>query len=228
MRSAIDDYRALRDRITREAERLFAFHRPHLKCARGCYYCCDAITVLPIEIEAVRQWIERNGLPDPARLGGPPDDQGDTPHLVHDRSTHGVHPNPDSRPSSDSRPQRCGFLGTAGECTIYGGRPLICRTHGLPLAYRVYEYDEQGRELHPDDPDYVDLWCDLNFTGRDGEAAIGGLTDDTRINMAAINEELDRLNARFIAEHTPDRAARPDPEQPDDRYPLSVLLKRPR
>lgn len=28
---------------------------------------------------------------------------------------------------------RCAFLSTAGECQIYPVRPLVCRSHGLPL-----------------------------------------------------------------------------------------------
>ena len=101
----------------------------------------------------------------------------------------------------------------------------------MPLAYRVYEYDERGRELHPEDPDYVDLWCDLNFTCDGGAAAIDALTDDGRINMAAINEELEQLNDRFLTEQSSDRFGESGADEPGtdgsgpaDRYPLAILL----
>lgn len=221
MSHALDDYRALQDRVTRAADRLFALHRRHVNCARGCYYCCDEITVLPIEIEAVRQWIEQNGRPDPGAPGGPPEDRGGTPQRVHDRSADGIHTNTDTARSSASPTQRCAFLGSCGECTIYQARPVICRTHGLPLSYRVYEYDERGRQLRPDEHEYIDLWCDLNFTGSDGAAAIDSLTDDTRINMAMINEELERLNEAFLSQ----RGAGGHPRTvPTERRPLAVLL----
>ena len=37
-----------------------------------------------------------------------------------------------------------------GRCAIYDARPLICRSHGLPVALEA----EGAGELH---------WCELNF-----------------------------------------------------------------
>lgn len=37
----------------------------------------------------------------------------------------------------------CAFLGEHGECRIYPDRPLVCRTHGLPLAW--FEERAEGR-----------------------------------------------------------------------------------
>lgn len=169
-RSPMDLYLELRERVTNEADSLFARYRSRVACKRGCYFCCDPITVLPIEIAALRNWVEEHGAPDPNRLGGPPD---------------------------DNRP-RCRFLGKNGECTVYEARPLICRTHGLPLSYRVYEYDMHGREIGPDAPHYTELWCDLNFTDVPEEEIDALFDEQGKINMHLIHEATEALNDAFL------------------------------
>ena len=170
MVSAIQRYDALRDDVTQASANLFDTYRSHLACKRGCYFCCDPITVLPVEIHSVRRHIATHGAPEPEALSGPPEDN---------------HP-------------RCHFLGKDGACTIYEARPLICRTHGLPLSYRVYEYDESGQEIDPDIPKYTELWCDLNFTGVEDEE-MGPMIDASgAINMHLINEQLERIKESFL------------------------------
>lgn len=53
--------------------------------------------------------------------------------------------------------ERCAFLAN-GACTIYESRPLICRTHGLPLLNMTEDGDEW--ELS---------FCELNFTDADDD-----------------------------------------------------------
>jgi Fe-S-cluster containining protein len=160
------EYEALRRRITGEADALFDRYAGQVACRRGCHYCCDDISVLPLELEALRRVIARGGLPE------------------------GRVPNP------DGGRHRCGFLGPAGECTVYPHRPVICRTHGLPLAYRLYEYDENGRPVGG--RTYIDSWCDLNFTTVTSESAAAYFDRHGRMNQARINEELAALNRRFL------------------------------
>ncbi len=119
--------------------------------------------------------------------------------------------------------KRCAFLARSGECTIYGARPLICRTHGLPLAYRVYEYDLHGRETNPDTAEYIDLWCDLNFRALSDEAAPNYFGEKGRINMDDINRELEGLNQDYCSTHSARRHA---PLLGGvDRLPLGILLE---
>ncbi|NBF40918.1 MAG: hypothetical protein GVY14_10925 [Spirochaetes bacterium] len=163
------EYEGLRARVTRESAELFEHYAAHLQCRRGCYYCCDDIAVLPIEFEALRRAVSETGIPTAAGSGGPPE--------------------------TDRR--RCGFLGPEGECTVYAARPVICRSHGLPLAYRLYEYDEQGRQISG--TRFMDSWCDLNFTHLDDESAGAYFDRHGRINQALVNETLEELNRRFLA-----------------------------
>ena len=80
----------------------------------------------------------------------------------------------------------CGFL-KDGLCAIYPFRPLICRTHGLPLVYWHDETDPQGWGV---------MFCEKNFTGSD-EIDFG---PDNTLNMDEVNEKLARLNLAFIEE----------------------------
>lgn len=246
----LDEYLILRDEVSERASRLFTTYDEHLRCRRGCYYCCDEITVLPIELEALRRWIGEHGMPTADRLGGPPSDRGETPEAIRereearrrgsasasgragaperasidrsarasiDRSAHGTFPPP---PGAG---RRCAFLGRAGECTVYGGRPVICRTHGLPLAYRVYEYDIHGREVAPDHPRYTDLWCDLNFTTLGEQDAPRLFDREGRVDMDGINRTIESLNEAFLATEAGSRYRGLPPGE--DRFVLGVLLR---
>lgn len=51
----------------------------------------------------------------------------------------------------------CAFLGSNAECRIYGHRPYVCRTQGLPL--RWLEREEAGDAYEARDV------CPLNLTG---------------------------------------------------------------
>jgi Fe-S-cluster containining protein len=216
----LDAYEALLQSVSEHADALFEHYRPHLQCRFGCYFCCTRISVLPIEYEAIRRKLARDGYPEAARLGGPPEDTGAEPADVAatggpgvgaapadapdgtapgdqgrvsvDRTTHGTFPAP------KGRAERCGFLGTRGECTIYEQRPAICRTHGLPLAYTVYEYDQAGKQIEPENPEKLDLWCDLNFTSLSDKDARNYFDQHGRIDQSKINEELERLNDEFL------------------------------
>jgi Fe-S-cluster containining protein len=209
----LDRYLELRGHVTRTSGQLFEHYAPHLRCGRGCYYCCDEITVLPIELEAVRLWLRDHGTPAASHQDGPSGSR-----RSEDRAAQGTFP------TLETSQARCAFLGREGECTIYGGRPIICRTHGLPLAYRVYEYDRHGRELHPDRPEYTDLWCDLNFASLSGDRASGFFDEHGRINMDELNRAIEQLNEEFLDTDAgaPYRGLPPG----EDRFPLKTLLRR--
>lgn len=79
----------------------------------------------------------------------------------------------------------CGWLDD-GMCRIYMARPIICRTHGLPIAVP-----------NDDCPEHKEVsYCPLNFTGADAEGYAFG--PDNTLDLADINEELCRINADFI------------------------------
>lgn len=72
------------------------------------------------------------------------------------------------------------------KCSIYSHRPIICRTHGLPLLYT----NEEGEwELAA---------CELNFVDFD----FGEFSIETTFPQDRFNSKLFILNQKFIADFT--------------------------
>lgn len=101
--------------------------------------------------------------------------------------------------------KECGFLDEEDGCQIYPFRPIICRTHGLPLVYWHEETDPPGWGV---------MFCEQNFTAAD-EIDFG---PDTTLNMDEINEKLARINLAFL-EANPDLNLKPT-----DRIELRQLI----
>ena len=79
----------------------------------------------------------------------------------------------------------CVFLKN-NSCTIYEQRPIMCRTHGLPL---LYANDNGEWELSA---------CELNFTEFDFDE----FTDENTLPQDKYNSKLFLINREFIAEFT--------------------------
>lgn len=79
--------------------------------------------------------------------------------------------------------QGCAFLDAAGACQVYAGRPLLCRTHGLPL--RQSDKAPRGALRVLDDVEV----CALNFT--DSEPGPDDVIDATLVQAL-----LTTVNAR--------------------------------
>ncbi len=79
----------------------------------------------------------------------------------------------------------CGFL-HKGLCRIYRYRPIICRTHGLPILY----LDDTGGALK-----WEVSFCERNFTGPGPHE----FTDETVLDIEELNAELYAINREFVA-----------------------------
>lgn len=77
----------------------------------------------------------------------------------------------------------CGFLDDENRCQIYPFRPVICRTHGLPLAY------ESGEEWE------IHI-CPWNLT--DYRSGLKQLNRRQILNMERVNTALARLNKKYL------------------------------
>ena len=88
-------------------------------------------------------------------------------------------------PESDVNAENdiCVFLKN-NSCTIYQHRPIMCRTHGLPLLYAN------------DDGEFELSACELNFT----EFDFDDFTDENTLPQDKYNSKLFLLNREFIAE----------------------------
>jgi len=97
---------------------------------------------------------------------------------------------------------QCRFL-VDHSCTVYESRPVICRTHGLPLVYMGMESDEYELSL-----------CELNFT----EFDFLDFEEENTYPMDRINSQLYQINKNFVATFEDGKYS----EQ--DRIPLADLI----
>lgn len=85
--------------------------------------------------------------------------------------------------NSDAKEEDCIFLNNH-RCMIYEDRPIICRTHGLPLLFMS---DEGNWELSA---------CELNFTEFDMEQ----FSEENTFPQDKFNSKVFMLNKKFVQE----------------------------
>ncbi|MBA3394307.1 MAG: YkgJ family cysteine cluster protein [Deltaproteobacteria bacterium] len=142
-------------------DRVEARHGDDMRCQTGCSDCCHVrLTITEVEAAAIRSAVARWPAERRAALA-------------------------DVGP-----PDRCAALDAAGRCRIYEVRPVVCRSHGVPIRLR------DARSLP------VIQSCHRNFTQTEPDAdcvldqttlsalvlavdrATGG--DGSRIDLAAV------------------------------------------
>lgn len=141
-----------------------------MRCGAGCAGCCQQdLTVLFAEALAVLEALAALPAAERAAIA----EEG-------------------AKPSAPP----CAFLDPEGRCRVYGGRPLVCRSHGLPIR--------QDGEV---------AVCELNFRGTNGEGypadatmnaslATAGLTvADALIRQWLGLGEQPRVALRLLARH---------------------------
>ena len=157
------DYQRLVDKVDRHALRVVAAHSDAIACAGGCTGCCHReLSVFPVEAAAIQAWLADLPLP-PVGVPRPP-------------------PAALALLDLGPEPAPCVMLDADGLCRIYPVRPLICRTHGLPLA------------VADDDGLYADV-CPLSFDGGQGLAE---LEEDDFLVVDTLNAILAAVNAAWV------------------------------
>ncbi len=144
-----------------------------ITCHAGCADCCRRrFSVTAVEAEGIAEGLA--SLPAAAR------------EALAGRATGGD-------------PGVCPALGEDGRCAIYAFRPVICRTHGLPIRFAA-EPSAGPRRLP-----VVDA-CPRNFGGRDLASLPGdGVLDQTTLSTvlgaidAARADEVGRPRGQRIA-----------------------------
>jgi Fe-S-cluster containining protein len=139
-----------------------------ITCHAGCADCCRRFTVTGIEAEVIREGLAT--LP-PARRD--------------ELATR----------AADAATDVCPALDPDGRCAIYAHRPVICRTHGLPIRFAE---QRAGRSLPMLDA------CPKNFVGRDlAEVSPASVMDQTTLSTI-----VGALDAAHAAETGRDRGER--------------------
>ncbi|MFN7955340.1 MAG: YkgJ family cysteine cluster protein [bacterium] len=108
--SAIDRYRELTAKVDAFFARVQARHADDMLCGSGCHDCCHVqLSVTSVEAATIR-----------ARAAT-------LPQATRDRLA--------ARAARED-PERCAALEDDGRCAIYDARPLVCRSHGVPIRQR--------------------------------------------------------------------------------------------
>lgn len=154
-------YLELRGRLDDKFSEIQDAYRAEMACAPGCHSCCKpGLSVSELEAGAIREFLARS----PESLAAAQKAEAENPH-------HG---------------KRCTFLAAGGECTIYEARPLVCRSHGVPLQVSVKE-DQKVRDV-----------CPLNFR----QTALSELPAAYVLNLDTVNVLLSLLNQRAHGKST--------------------------
>lgn len=108
MSHLLENYKQLIARIDALCSEIAASLGEQITCSAGCSSCCTAISVFPVEAAAMREALDN--LPD-----------FEAAEILRHISTH-------------ADDERCPLL-FQHHCLLYDARPIICRTHGLPIVY---------------------------------------------------------------------------------------------
>ncbi|MDQ3233069.1 MAG: YkgJ family cysteine cluster protein, partial [Pseudobdellovibrionaceae bacterium] len=95
-------------KVDAKAEEFQQRYANQLQCRKGCSSCClPGLTVFAVERNSIRDWLLQR---------------------------------PELAEKLQKQPEKagaCRFLDAEGSCQIYPVRPIICRTQGLPLSFKV-------------------------------------------------------------------------------------------
>ncbi len=146
-----NDYKKLMEDVNNEIRKLEKQYKGILQCRPGCIKCCKELSVLPLEAEILQEAF--NAL------------SNDVIQIIHSQAK--------------NKNRACPFL-IENLCSVYQARPLICRTHGLPVGY--VNNNNETIEVSA---------CPVNFS-EDAEFGI-----DDLLLMDQFNAILATLNEKF-------------------------------
>ncbi|UQA57611.1 YkgJ family cysteine cluster protein [Polyangium aurulentum] len=133
-----------------------ARHGEAITCRAGCDDCCRRrFSVTALEADAIREVLSRLGEDQRRAL---------------------------ARRAEGGDPGVCPALDPDGRCAVYEARPLICRTHGLPIRFP----SAKGARALP----VLDA-CPKNFEGQ----SIGSLDPSTVLDQQTLSTVLAALDA---------------------------------
>jgi Fe-S-cluster containining protein len=108
MPEPLANYRNLIARIDSLCSGITAALGDQITCSAGCSSCCTSITIFPVEAAAMREALDALPEEQAAAIKA---------HVA-----------------SHADGERCPLL-HQHRCQLYEVRPIICRTHGLPITY---------------------------------------------------------------------------------------------
>lgn len=155
----LNNYHLLAKQVDELCRRIGEEFGSSIACRRGCDDCCRHLSLFPVE-----------GAMLAAAVAGLPAAEAEQVR----------------RRARASRPDGPCPLLEDGACLLYEARPLICRTHGMPLLAT----GENGRSID---------FCPRNFQGTTS------LPGRAVIDIDRLNETLSAVNTLFVTETCGDR-----------------------
>lgn len=105
--TARERYRELSARVDAFFAKTLARHQDRMQCATGCFDCCQSgLTVTQVEAAEIADHLRQ--MPEERRAQV-------------------------ARRAARTEEQGCSALDEQGRCMIYEARPLVCRSHGVPI-----------------------------------------------------------------------------------------------
>lgn len=150
----LDNYKQLIARVDALCSTISSALDGQITCSAGCSSCCTSITVFPVEAAAMRETL--------ANL--PEQEAEDIRRHV----------------SAHADGERCPLLFNH-RCLLYEARPIICRTHGLPIIYT-----NDGRRSSD--------CCPLNLTNTES------LPGSQVIDLDKLNTVLVAVNSIYLSQ----------------------------
>jgi Fe-S-cluster containining protein len=150
----LNNYRNFVDRVSALCRNIEKEYFEQIACRKGCDTCCRHISLFPVEAVNMARALRQ---------------------LPAEKASHILEK---ARSASTDGP--CPLL-EDGACLLYPARPIICRTHGMPILTR-----EHGKPT-------VDF-CPKNFRG------ISSLPGNAVIDLDLLNTTLASINALFVTE----------------------------
>lgn len=166
------NYLSLLSRVDQLCAKICEEFTAEIVCRAGCSGCCRHLTLFPVEAANLTGAVAALSAEVKSLLAGRLDwpENGSCPLLLHD----------------------C--------CLVYEERPVICRTHGLPLLAAA------------DGLKTIDC-CPENFR------AVESLPGSAVINLDTLNSTLVAINAKFIGDNDDERFGG------KDRFTIAEIIR---
>jgi Fe-S-cluster containining protein len=154
----------LTEKIDAFFARVEARHPADMECRTGCSDCCHVrLTITTVEAESIRALVASWPAERRAALGA----------IV-----------------ASVAPNRCAALDAAGRCSIYEARPVVCRSHGVPVRLGTSLPVVCHRNFTREGPAAADPDCILDQKTVSAILLAVNDGDDRRIDLAALIREL--------------------------------------
>ena len=170
---ADETYAALAARVDAFFARVMASHPGQMQCRRGCFACCHPhLHLVAYEWRRVRAAV-----------------------LALDPMTRTAI----AARAADPKATHCALLDADGACTVWQARPMVCRSHGLPLRLGVER-----------------VTCHLNFDGTLASLPEVDVLDQQQLSVLV--GLIDRLSSN-------ESGVDGTPRDADGRVPLRAALQ---